>query len=275
MYMGALIMIPILMALAVWNKWAAMAFSVAVYLGVWIFDWKMPAEWHSDREWFFNPFAWQLLFFTGFAFSMGWINAPKPNRWLVGFAAAFVLFTIPGAHWPTAQNFELFREYRNLVWDIRVKTDFGILRYIHFLCLAYLAIVIVKGREHYLLQDWAKPIITVGQNSLAVFLLSMGLGRIAGMALDALGRNGFTFALVNLGGMAILIGFAYWCTMLKRQPWKQLAVDRAEAAKRRQREARDRGASYLDIAPDADTTAGKRSAPSRPAIIPNGAQPAE
>ena len=35
-----------------------------------------PAEPWSDRKWYFNPFGWQLVFFTGFALMRGWI--PKP-----------------------------------------------------------------------------------------------------------------------------------------------------------------------------------------------------
>ena len=87
-------------------------------------------------------------------------------------------------------------------------------------------LAIVNGREQILRSDWVKPIITVGQNSLAVFLLSMGLARIAGMVLDIVGRSGFTFALVNLSGMAILVAFAYWCTFLRTQPWRKIAAER-------------------------------------------------
>ena len=35
----------------------------------------------SDRTWFFNPFGWQLVFFTGFALMAGWLPRPpvRPN----------------------------------------------------------------------------------------------------------------------------------------------------------------------------------------------------
>jgi hypothetical protein len=223
MYIGALVLVPIMMALARLHPLLAVGFSAALYCAAWAFDLHLPAEWTSDRGWFFNPFTWQLLFFTGFALSMRWIKAPPIKRPLVIMAAVFVVVTIPAANWAFAQHFEVLRDFRVLIWDLQDKTFFGPLRYLHFLALAYLAIALVKGRERYLLQDWARPIITVGQNSLAVFLLSMGMARVAGMVLDQIGRNGLTFALVNLGGMVVLIGFAYWCTMLKKQPWKTMA----------------------------------------------------
>lgn len=241
MYIGALILVPVLMALARVNPILAMGFSVAVYLGVWTLDWRLSADWYSDRDWFFNPFAWQLLFFTGFSLAMGWIKPPPISRVSVLVAAAFVVITIPAANWQFAQNVQFLRDFRELIWELRDKTDFGILRYLHFLALAYLAVALVKGRERYLLMDWAKPIITVGQNSLAVFLLSMGLARVGGMALDQIGREPLTYALVNLGGMAILTGFAYWCTLLKRQPWRALAAEKEAGRHGLQNKAQSQG----------------------------------
>ena len=78
---------------------------------------------------------------------------------------------------------EVLRDLRESIWFWQEKTDFGLLRYAHFLALAYLAVALVKGREHRLLEAWARPIVTVGRNSLPIFLLSMGLARVAG-ALD-------------------------------------------------------------------------------------------
>ncbi|MEQ8602593.1 MAG: OpgC domain-containing protein [Marivibrio sp.] len=224
MYIGALVMIPAAMALSRVHVLGPFAASVALYWLNFTLGWGLPAElWKEgySREWFFNPLAWQLLFFTGFSFAMGWLPAPPRSRALTWACALFVLVSIPSAHWPIAQHFETLRWVREAIWELQGKTDFGILRYLHFLALAYLALRIVEGREAHLLSRWAMPVVTVGRNSLAVFLLSMGLARIGGMILDLIGRHAATYALINLGGMAVLIGFAYWCTMLKRQPWRE------------------------------------------------------
>ncbi|MEM8698598.1 MAG: OpgC domain-containing protein, partial [Pseudomonadota bacterium] len=53
--------------------------------------------WSDNATWFFNPFGWQLVFFTGFCFAMGWIPAPPVNRLLVYAALAAVLITVPFA----------------------------------------------------------------------------------------------------------------------------------------------------------------------------------
>jgi len=226
MYIVALVMVPAIMALSLIHKLLPIVASLTLYWLNHFLGWGLPAEfWKQDfsREWFFNPLAWQLLFFTGFSFAMGWLPPPPKSVALTWACALYVAISVPTAHWPTAEDYEITRWVREVVWDFRGKTDFGILRYLHFLALAYLALRIVAGRESLLLSRWAMPIVTVGRNSLAVFLLSMGLARVFGMVLDVIGRDWLTYPLVNLGGMGILIAFAYWCTMLKRQPWRHVA----------------------------------------------------
>ena len=225
MYIGALVLVPVVMALSRLHAWAGLTFCAALYAANWLYGWGLPAEPFSDREWFFNPLGWQLLFFTGFGISMGWIRTPPISRPLLWLAGGFVVLSIPAAHWGTAQHFGFLQQLREDIWIWQEKTDFGVLRYLHFLALAYLAVALAKGREHHLLERWARPILTVGRNSLPIFLLSMGLARVAGMALDEFGRSAASLALVHGAGIAILIGFAYWCTLLKRQPWRRLEAE--------------------------------------------------
>jgi len=230
MYVGALVLIPLVMALARLHPWAGLGFCVALYTANALGGWGLPAEPFSDRPWFFNPFGWQLLFFTGFGIAMGWIPVPPVRRPLLWLAGGFVALSVPAAHWGFASQFDLLRALRELIWGWQDKTGFGLLRYLHFLALAYLAVALVKGREAALLAGWARPIVTVGRNSLPIFLLSMGLAQVAGMVLDQIGRSPLTAAIVNISGMAILVGFAYWCTLLKRQPWRRLEAEHAARA---------------------------------------------
>src|SRR5690606_7909607 len=116
---------------------------------------------------------------------------------------------------------------------------FAPLRYLHFLALAYLATALLRGREHLLLADWARPVVLVGRNSLPVFLLSMGLAQIAGMAADILGRDPAVLLLLHAAGLGTIVGFAWWCTLLKRQPWRRPEAERAARPA-----ARDGAAGY-------------------------------
>ena len=79
MYMVVLAMMPLLMLLARVHVALAGFASIALYLCVVLFGWELPAEMAFYRPWFFNPFAWQFLFYTGFFLAAGWIK-PLPFR---------------------------------------------------------------------------------------------------------------------------------------------------------------------------------------------------
>ncbi|MEM8553536.1 MAG: OpgC domain-containing protein [Pseudomonadota bacterium] len=259
MYIVALALMPVMVALARVSPYAAFALMGILWLGaqegVWQWfglagDWlEFPAEPWSDREWFFNPFGWQLIFFTGFAFMAGWLPAPPVDKRLIWLAVVVVLVTaVLKFNWsrtyPNPRDFDLTAfetwlrslhlETRSVRVDIRpltAKTDFGLFRYLHFLALAYLAWVavgpggsrILPGMTTWLSQVWAvmlTAILKVGQQSLAVFVFSMWYARIQGVILDEVGRNGWTWAGVNLSGMALLVAVAYGAGWIKSQPWR-------------------------------------------------------
>lgn len=242
MYMMILLMVPIVMALSRVNPWLVGAFVALVWLmaqgqlltsvGLGWLQIDLPAEPWSDRAWFFNPFGWQLIFFTGFALMRGWIPAPPVNKWMIGLVALVLLasFTVSlvamrefGWTWA--------REWRsdNAMWI--TKTDSGIFRYIHFLAVAYFGWVIAgpQGRHlrasgmTFLARLWrgvVAQITKVGQQSLAVFLVSIVLSRLLGFALDVAGNSPLPVAAANIAGFAILLATAYLAGWFKGQPWK-------------------------------------------------------
>lgn len=236
MYLVILAMMPFVIALARISEAVALAgigilwlFATSGYL-------NLPAEPWSDREWFFNPFAWQLVFFTGFAFMSGWLKPPPVNRWLIGLAIAILVVTVPFAHRWGWQNAEWIFEARDLVWGGLEKTDFGVLRYVHFLALAYVAWVAAGegGRRLAGGGAWGRFVaITrkVGQQSLAIFLTGMVLAQVMGMVLDLIGRNMLTWALVNLSGFLILIATAYGVAWFKSQPWRKPSAAEASGSR--------------------------------------------
>ena len=112
------------------------------------------------------------------------------------------------------------------------KTDIGIIRFIHFLGVAYLAYaiageggrrLIVEGKTT--LSKIAKFFVTiltkVGQQSLAVFIVSMILSIFVGFVLDQTGDGAIPVALSNILGWAFLVGIAYTAAWFKSQPWRK------------------------------------------------------
>ncbi|HSF95789.1 MAG TPA: OpgC domain-containing protein [Thermohalobaculum sp.] len=109
---------------------------------------NLPANPFGENTWFFNPFAWQLVFFTGFAFGLGWLPAPPVRRWLVILAAAYLVVVLPFAWFKIHQGFYIPQEWALAEWirDTRAATEpvwwkswLGGARYLHFLAVAYLA----------------------------------------------------------------------------------------------------------------------------------------
>ena len=125
-----------------------------------------PASPFGDRVWFFNPFAWQLIFFSGFALGMGWLRPPPVDRRLVLLAAGYVLLVVPFAWFKIHQGLYLPAEWAVTGWIGAVrewseplwwKTWMGALRYAHFMALAYLAWVAVGPNGRRLSEGFPTP----------------------------------------------------------------------------------------------------------------------
>ncbi|WP_299296252.1 OpgC domain-containing protein [uncultured Tateyamaria sp.] len=200
------------------------------YLNFTAEPWVGNDDW--QRRWFLNPFGWQLVFFTGFAFMRGWLPKPPVNALLMGIAAFFVLANVPLSNIGVREfGFDWAREWRvdNRQWIS--KSDFGLLRYVQFLSLAYLAWVIAGDKGHRLITKgtglaarvWQRTlaiILRVGQQSLAVFVVSIFVARFNGFAMDMLGRDTGTVLAVNAFGCGCLILTAYLAGWFKTTPWK-------------------------------------------------------
>lgn len=239
MYLVILAMLPLVMALRRLGVWAVALGSLSVWAVAQTGALALPAEPWSEREWFFNPFGWQLIFFTGFAFMSGWIPAPPVSKALIWASVAFLLLTAPWGSWKVlkwvaywnADIADLIRATWPDIREFRPKTEFGILRYLHFLALAYLGWVAAGtggarllasggGVAGQLWQGLVAVISKVGQQSLAVFVFSMAAARIIGVGLDIAGRDPFSFLVANLAGYAMITGVAYLVAWIKSQPWK-------------------------------------------------------
>lgn len=229
MYLVILAMIPVAMALARVDRRLPLAVSAALWLAAGLVPLTLPAQlWFaagSARPWFFNPFAWQLVFFTGFGLMAGWLPAPPVRRGLIWAAAAVVAVSVPFAWYRAIEALPFVREWRADWPALYDKSSFGILRYGHFLALAYLAWVAVGSEGARLRRPgpW-QPVIRlleqVGQQSLAVFATSMVMARALGAVLDLTGRGAFATIAVNLTGFVILIAVARTTGWFKSQPWK-------------------------------------------------------
>ncbi|QFT57556.1 OpgC protein [Sulfitobacter sp. THAF37] len=243
MYMIVLLLMPVIMALAKVDLRLVAGFVVATWLlsqdallqtlGLGAWHLELPAEPWTDRNWFFNPFGWQLIFFTGFAFMGGWLPKPPVSAALFALAAFLVLANIPLSNIGVrVLNLDWAADWRAANAALFDKSDFAILRYVHFLSLAYVFWVLAGDQGNNLLargtgglsrlwEGLVTVILKVGQQSLAVFVFSMFLARILGFVMDVIGRDVFTTLAVNLFGCVLLVAVAYGAGWFKSQPWRQ------------------------------------------------------
>ncbi|RFB78812.1 OpgC family protein [Methylovirgula sp. 4M-Z18] len=223
MYLVLLALVPVVMALARLARWLPLALSFCLWLIVQVTHIDLPNHVEQGWVWFFNPFAWQMLFFTGFAFGMGFLPRPTWNVPVLFWSCViFLLLAVPVNFWAFTENVPALQTLRDwIVPDAGVATsELSPLRYLHFLASAYVALSLADRYPRILHNRVVPWIAMVGQQSLATFMASLSLAWIMGMMLDVFGRNLLTDAIANITGLAAVFAIAYLVRWFKRKPWE-------------------------------------------------------
>jgi hypothetical protein len=230
MYLVLLALVIVVMGLSRISL-GAVAFLV---IGLWVMAnarlIELPAEPWSQRGWFFNPFSWQLIFFTGFAFARGWLPMPRYDRRLMSISIAVLVISLFLAWQPLASHIEYPQPLLDVIAPLRDKTHGGILRYVHFLALAYVAFVLAgeRGRR---LKGWGFEMCRLaGQQALAVFLTGLWLSVVGGYLFQRLGGELADAIAVNTLGIAAMVSVAWFVGWIKAGPWKMAANTSASVA---------------------------------------------
>ena len=225
MYLCILAMIPVVMALARVHVRLVFVWMIGLWLLANIWKINLPAQPEGGRDWFFNPLAWQLVFFSGFALMSGWIPAPPRDRRLVWLCVAIVVAAAPFScrnGFSCYQGwgyFPVLSQVQDWLGPVITKTDEGLLRYIHFMATVYLAWYLAGEHGSNLKGAAVDVMIKVGQQTLAVFLTGLVVAHALGIFLDRLGRGFFVTGFANLLGLAILVAAAYLTAWFKSSPW--------------------------------------------------------
>lgn len=220
LYLVLLAWVPLAWSLSLVSKYLALAASLLVYALAWYYGLELSGEPNAGRPWFFNPFCWQLLFFSGFAFAAGWLPQPGYRPGLAWACALLVILAVPLAYEPFYTGHSLLLELRAHLEPLLDKSHLGPLRWLHSMALAYLAGQIPAGIAARLERGPARWVADMGRQSLAVFLCGMALSYLGGMALDRAGREPLVTAAVNLAGIAVLMAIAQLLAWLETKPWQ-------------------------------------------------------
>ncbi len=220
LYMVVLAMVPAAMLLARLHPFLPMAVSAVIWLAVQVQGFALPAGYAEGALWGFNPFAWQLIFFTGYSLSIGWIARPAFSRPLVTLAAVYVAVSaaamIPVIH----ESAELMAMLRDWVLMHASKPNLDIRQYLHFLAFAVVVLALIEGRVQVLNGAWAQPFVKIGQQALVVFVCGMALSHLGGMVMQTYGTDAAIQLAVNGAGFGALFAIAHVSAWVKNPPWK-------------------------------------------------------
>ncbi|MET4038429.1 OpgC domain-containing protein [Bradyrhizobium sp. RT6a] len=196
-----------------------MALSIVLWLTARHFGLNLNA--YPAGQWYFNPYAWQVLFVFGAWCALGGarrsmtlINAPVTLWLCLGYMLFALIMTMAG-RFPTLGG--MFPEWLFSAFNPNDKTNLAPYRFIHFVVIVILVIRFVP-------KDWPglewkgfDPIIVCGQQSLAVFCVGVFLSFVGHFELSMSSGSLLAQIFVSVAGIAIMTTVAYYISWSKRQ----------------------------------------------------------
>jgi hypothetical protein len=170
LYIILIAFVPILLWLAAIDCRLMLGASALVYALFRLSGWNIPS-WPAPGVWFFDPFAWQLLFAIGLAVGLNLRNAAVSRSRPLMVAAALIVAAsavVVTRGFGLGASADAWQSVRDAL-DLD-KAQLGLVRLVHFLALAYL---IYGLRLSDRLRNWPLygPAALLGRHSLWVFAL--------------------------------------------------------------------------------------------------------
>ena len=203
--------------------------SAILYVLTRMFDWNL-ASYPPGTHWYFNPFAWQLMFF--FAAWCGIGGVAKLQVFIQSRAAqaiavawmAFAFLIVMTWHSPLLESL-IPKWMVKAIYPID-KTDLDMLRFTHFLALALLVARYFPRKSEILSSKWLRPVVLCGQHSLPLFCFGVFLSFGAHWILVQYSHSVLMQLFVSFGGMAGMVGLAWLLDRADKVP--VLFVDASE-----------------------------------------------
>ena len=218
LYIVLLAAFPWVLPVLVRWPWAVIAASVALYVVTCRYNWSLPA-YPDEKVWYFNPMAWQVVFHVGAAcavFGPGLSRLDRYRTPLTVLAVAFVLF---------AAVIALSWQYNPLerlipAWVSRIiypidKTNIDVLRFLHFLAIAWLVRIAVPIDAPALKWPIWQPLRRCGEASLLIFCIGTFLALSGQVIVSHYEDSIVSQIVVSVAGIAIMCVAAYIAAWFK------------------------------------------------------------
>jgi len=219
LYIVLMLFLPIILWLMKWRTDVTLVLSAALYVVTWYFDLSLSA--YPNGVWFFNPFAWQLLFVFGAWCALG--GAQRMSRVLASPIALWICIAYLAFGFVIAMIWNFPPQLGHLMpkwlehWMYPVdKTNLDVLRFAHFLALAAVTVRFLPKDWPPLKSIWLRPLILCGQHSLEIFCLGVFLAFAGHFVLAEVRSGPLMQVVVSLAGILIMSAMAWVISWYKR-----------------------------------------------------------
>jgi hypothetical protein len=192
--------------------------SIALYLASRHFGWNLSTS--RSAVWYFNPFAWQLLFFLGAWVALGGAQAVQSivrTRRVFWLAIAYLVFALVvtiAIDSPHLGN--LLPSWMVAPFAPNDKTNLAPYRIVHLIALAVVVTRFLPQDSPMLKWRSLAPLIKCGQNSLPVFCTGIVLSFCAHAAIEANLNSLWVQIFAGVMGIVLMTAVSYYRTWLKR-----------------------------------------------------------
>jgi hypothetical protein len=196
-----------------------LAGSMVVYFAARHFGWNLAAS--RVSVWYFNPFAWQLLFFLGAWIALGGaqtvqsIVRTRTVFWLAIAYLVVALVVTMAIQSPDLGN--LVPPWTLAPFDPNDKTNLAPCRIVHLIALAVVVTRFLPADSPILRWRSLMPLIKCGQNSLQVFCIGIVLSFCAHAAIELSLNSLWVQIFVGAAGVLLMTTGAYYWTWSKQR----------------------------------------------------------
>lgn len=208
LYIVLLLSFPLMLPLLKRRPLLLLGGSLAFYLLTRWFRWNLPT-YPTGGAWYFNPFAWQLMFVLGAVLRQrpdlsSALTRPRRATWIAAlvYLAASLLLVVS---WHVASVGALMPGWLAEILYPISKTDLDPLRILHFFALAYVVLQVARVDSPWLYHPAAKPAILCGRQSLQIFCLGIFLSFASRTVLVQWNGSLFAQFSVTIIGIALMI----------------------------------------------------------------------
>ena len=216
----------------------ALGASTIVYVFARFFDWNFSA--HPSGGWYFNPFAWQLLFTMGAWAALGGrtrVQTLTRSRTVLAASIVFVAFAFVITFAVRLSSTGFLPAGLIDLFDPNDKTNLAPYRVIHLLALAVIVVRLFPKDFSVLQSALLKPAIVCGKRSLEVFCVGIFLSFIGHFILEMYSNALLTQIAVSTIGISLMTAVAFYRTWSRTLDARSATETQPAAGRRAQQGA--------------------------------------